>query len=135
MKLLFPFEISPRLVPALNVAGAWIALEYAANERTNEGRTPYRWTVDLPNGESFTGTDLQSGCTGGSLCEGFESLVSFLSAAGESFNYAERRGFDGMKGENSSLFPRPVTVWAAENCDELGVLAYELREREELITE
>jgi hypothetical protein len=56
------------------------------------------------------------------------NLLGFLSAAGESFNHAERKGLDGMEGENSDLFPREITEWASNNCDELTMAEMEIEE-------
>jgi hypothetical protein len=55
-------------------------------------------------------------------------LLSFLSAAAESYRYK------GMEGENADLFPAEVTAWAAQYSDELSMLAFELEENSELIT-
>ena len=123
MTLNSPFSISSCLLPALEIGGAVIQLEYASRAG-RDGRVRYRWTIDLPDGSSHSGDDLQSGCGGGSLQEGFESLLSFLSAAAESWRYA------GSNGENSDLFPRPVVKWAAQNSDEIGMLECEIEESE-----
>lgn len=113
-----PFVISPRLLPALRVEKAWIHLEYATEPGT-DGRTRYRWTIDLPDGSSFTGDDLQSGVGGGTLQEGFVSLLSFLRAAGESYMTG---------GENADLFPPPVVEWAYQYDLDLSLLACEIEE-------
>ena len=44
-----PFIISSRLLPVIIIGGAEIQLEYAKQEG-REGRTRYRWTIDLPDG-------------------------------------------------------------------------------------
>ncbi len=108
-----PFLISSRLLPALQVGGATIQLEYAKRQG-RDSRTRYQWTIDLPNGQEFTGDDLQSGCQGGSLQNGFASLLSFLSAA--SYD-------DGM-------FPDAINEWAKQNSDELSLLSLEIEESE-----
>ncbi len=118
-----PFLISSRLLPALQVGGATIQLEYSKRDG-RDSRTRYQWTIDLPNGQEFTGDDLQSWCQGGSLQNGFASLLSFLSAAAESFRYK------GMDGENADLFPATVVEWAAKNSDELSMLSLEIEESE-----
>lgn len=130
MKLNPPFTISSRLMPALTVGNAVIQLEYSGKPGT-DGRTRYNWVIDIKTDgkeESFHGNDLQSGCGGGDLIEGFRSLLSFLSAAGESFAYAERMGKDGMEGENSDLFPKEVAEWAAQNSTELQMACFDLEE-------
>ncbi len=128
MTLRSPFQISSRLLPALHIAGAWMQLEYSRIPR-REGRTRYRWTIDLPNGESFSKDDLQSGCQGGNLQEGFESLLSFLDAAGESYNYR------GPDGENADLFPPAVVQWAADNSDQIFLAFQGLEDSPNLIEE
>ena len=82
----------------------------------------------MPGGE-YGDNDLKSGCGGGDLKEGFVSLLSFLSAAAESYKY------DGMEGENSDLFPEAVTHWASLCSDEIDMLRYEIEESEEELIE
>src|SRR5688572_13632397 len=109
MKLQSPFAISPRLLPGLFIGGAWIQLEMLPRE--SDGRNRYRYTIDLPRSRKpVIGSDLRSGCQGGTLQEGFGSLLCFLDSCGESFR-------DG--GENKSLFPRNVAKWASEQESEL----------------
>lgn len=133
MILRSPFFISSRLLPALQIAGATIQLDYSRRpgrdgrtvsqgETKVRSRTRYEWTIDLPSGKSFTASDLQSGCDGGSLTEGFLSFLSFLSACAESY---ARRGIDG---ENADLFPVQVAEWAATYSDEIAMAQIELEE-------
>lgn len=125
MKLLSPFSISARLLPALSIGGATIQLEYSKTPGDN-GRARYQYTIDLPKGKPFIANDLQSGCGGGDLQEGFSSLLSFLGAAGE----AERGD------ENADLFPARVCKWAKENADEISLIQIEIEEsKEKLIQE
>ena len=122
-----PVGIMPRLLPGVQVGGAFVSIEYAdrAGER---GRVRYRWYVDLSDGREFTDDDLQSGCGGGSLQAGLESLLSFLGAFAESW----RRG---PGGDNGDLFPEGLHEWATQNSDEIGMLAIELEETPDLIEE
>lgn len=120
MKLQTPFEISPRLLPCVRIGDVFISIDYAGE--TRDGRTRYRYHIDLPNGKEHTGTDLKSGCGGGDLQAGMESLLSFLSAAAESYRYS------GMDGENSDLFPEFICQWASDNSDAISMLAIELEE-------
>lgn len=130
MKLHSPFKISSRLLPALEIGGASIQLEYSKRPGS-EGRTRYYYTIDLPGHSTAQGQDLQSGCQGGNLREGFISLLSFLSAAGESFRYHR-----GMKEDsNTDLFPKEVCQWAARFSDELTMAQIELEENPDLIEE
>lgn len=109
MNLQSPFVISPRLLPALQIGGAWIQLEMLPRE--SDGRNRYRYTIDLPGARKpVIGSDLRSGCHRGTLQEGFGSLLCFLDSCGESF----RRG-----GENKNIFPRNVAKWASEQESEL----------------
>ena len=123
MILHHPFEVSSRLLPCINVGGACVQLEYSKIPG-KDGRTRYKWTIDLPGGKSYSNCDLQSGRNGGNLIEGFSSLFSFLSAAAESWKYS------GSKGENSDLFPAPVIEWAAQNSDEIEMIAFEIEANE-----
>lgn len=123
MILRSPFFISSRLLPAIKVGGGTIQLQYSDLSDT-EGRTRYKWVVDLESGKSFSGNDLRSGVGGGNLKEGFISLLSFLSACGESF------ARHGEEGENSDLFPLEVAKWAADNCEEISFALFEIEEGE-----
>lgn len=131
-----PCVIGPRLLPAVQIGGAWVSIEYA-KRAGREGRQRYQWYVDLPKigkqrARSYTGDDLQSGCGGGSLQSGLESLLSFMSACAESVRYTAR---DGSKGENADLFPEGLHSWLVSNSDELAMLACELEESETPIIE
>lgn len=91
-----------------------------------DNRDRYQYHIDA-DGRSHSGCDLKSGCGGGTLQEGLESLLSFLSAAAESYRYK------GMEGENSDLFPEWVDEWAAQHSDEIGMMRLELEENKDLI--
>ena len=104
MELREPVIITPRLLAGVRVGDAFISIDYDCE--TSEGRTQYRYFVDLPNGGGeFEGTDLRSGCQGGDLREGLESLLTFLGACGEAVNYQEQTG---QESENADLFPAAV---------------------------
>lgn len=121
-----PFEISPRLLPALRVGGAFISIEYS-DRPGDDGRVRYQWYIDLDAGEEFSGDDLQSGCQGGSLQQGMESLLSFLGAAAES--YRSKMDWDKITlDDNASLFPRPILRWAYQNSGEIAMLQFEIEE-------
>jgi hypothetical protein len=123
MTLRSPFLISPRLLPGLKIGNGWIQLEYAKRDG-RDGRTRYQWTIDIPSGE-FTGDDLQSGCQGGGLLEGFRSLISFLIAGGESQACYERTG---RESDNADLFPGPVVQWCAQYSEELAIVSFNIEE-------
>lgn len=122
-----PFSISSRLLPSLRIEDGVIQLEYSPGPG-REGRTRYRWTIDIPAGE-FSGDDLQSGAGGGGLRDGFESLLAFLDSAAESYRYR------GMEGENADLFPKPVVEWAYMHSDEICMLRLEIEESEKQLIE
>lgn len=130
MKLSHPFMISSRLMAAVQCGEATISLGYS-RRAGSEGRTRYEWYIDAPGIEAH-GDDLQSGCQGGSIREGMESLLSFLSACGEALNYSDRTGHES---ENADLFPRDVAEWAAANSDELSMLALEVEGNAECAVE
>ena len=120
-----PFLISPSLKPALRIGDAWLELTYARREG-REGRTRYAWSVLLPDGAEEAGDDLQSGCGGGNLQEGFGSLLSFLGACAEAIDYQERTG---RESDNADLFPPRVAAWAADvGTDAFSMLALEIEE-------
>lgn len=125
-----PFSISPRLLPCLAIGGAFIQLEYSTRPGM-EGRTRYNWVVDLPGGESYSDDDLQSGAQGGTLQEGFGSLLAFLTASAESRNHRERKGETEIDPDgNEGLFPPAVVDFACQYSDELSMLQYEIEESE-----
>ena len=125
-----PLIITSRLMPGLKIGNAFISLGYG--QRSSDNRTGYQVWIDLPDSTEHEITDLRSGCGGGGIQDGLASLLSFLGAAAESRQYRERTG---REGENESLFPPAVVDWASENSDEIGMLAYELEEGAQLVTE
>jgi len=130
MEMREPFIITPRLLPGLRIGGAFVALEYC--DARDNARQGYQWHIDLADGREFSGDDLASGCGGGSLQSGFESLLSFLGAFAESVGYQTRTGHPG---ENADLFPAGLAEWATQNSDEFYLIATELEETPDLITE
>ena len=132
MILKAPCCITSRLLPGVRLGDAEISIAYAKRPG-RDGRTRYEWRVDLPGIEEV-GDDLQSGCNGGSLRDGLESLLHFLSAFGEGVNYASR---SGRESEDVSLFgfPPRLAEWAAQNTDELSLLAQKVNETPDCIEE
>src|SRR5262249_4506173 len=97
--------------------------------------TVYRYHIDLDGGQEYTGTDLKSGAQGGNLQEGLESLLSFLSAAGEAYAYRMRGRAGWISTEvsedsNESLFEAPIPEWAHQNAHELSMHAIQLEEQQ-----
>lgn len=130
MTLNAPFIISSRLMAGLTIANGTISLGWSKRPG-REGRSRYLYYIDIPAGE-FSGDDMQTGCCGGSLQEGFSSLLAFLGAAAESYSYRTRTG---RTGENEDLFPAPVVEWAYQHSDEIAMLQCEIEEQPELITD
>ncbi len=124
MKLLNPFIITPRLLPGVQIGKAFISIELAGSN--SEGRTKYLCHIDRPGKRSVTIDDLKSGCGGGSLQEGMESLLSFLGACAESYPMRH-----GERGENYDLFPPSIAEWAYYNSDEISMLQLEISEASE----
>lgn len=136
MKLNSPFQISARLLPAVRIGDAWISIKF--NGATNDGRARYRYFIDLPDGTEHSANDLQSGCGGGSLQGGMESLLSFLGACAESVRYGTKydKFGDGTDDDsNADLFPATIAEWAYQNSDEISMLQCELEENKNLITD
>lgn len=112
MKLHAPFFISARLLPALKLGDLIISLEMLPRE--SDGRNRYRYFIDPPAGcraKPLEASDLRSGCQGGTLVQGFGSLLCFLDSAAESKRWGERTGY---RGENAGLFP----AWVLNRVDE-----------------
>lgn len=122
-----PFQISSRLLPSLQIGNGTVSLKYERDNR--EGRMVFRWFIDIPEGE-FSEADLKSGVGGASLQDMFGSLLSFLGAAAEAYDYTMRTG---RESENEDLFPKPVMEWAYQNSDEITMILDDIEEREDLI--
>ncbi len=131
MKLSTPFEIGSRLMPAVRVGTCTISCDLSGRQ-TRDGRDIYTAWIDLPDGTEHEITDLRSGCQGGSIRDGMACLLSFLSAAGESHNYARR---SGRSGDNADLFEPAIVEWAAMNTDELSMLEPEIEENPACVEE
>ena len=137
MLLTSPVVITSRLLPGVQVGRATISIEYATRPGRG-GQTRYRYHIDLPGDPAeYSADDVQSGCQGGGLREGLCSVLDFLIAAGESWNWQERCGYDPSEGsgENSGLFPVRVSRWAAEHTDALSLVACEIGETPDCIVE
>ena len=115
MKLNPPFIIAPNLEPGLRIGDAWITLSYS-NRPHPEGRQRYEWTW-FRGGREESGDDLASGVGGGTLQEGFESMLAFLSA------FASATEPDS---ENHNLFPESMSEWAEQNSEEIDMMRLEI---------
>ena len=121
MQLHSPFIITARLLPGVQVGDGFLSIEYGGHDP--DGRTVYRYHIDIP-GHEYTGSDLRSGCQGGDLQSGMESLLTFMSACGESYAFTLRTG---KQGENTDLFPPAIAEWCYRHSDELSMLAIQSR--------
>jgi len=124
MTLSAPFLISARLLPAVSIG--------KGGEQITVSLSPSGFILDGPFGEhEVTGLRLSPFCK--SIESAFETLLSFMTAAAESFRYR------GMDGENADLFPAPVTEAIAQVSSELESVWFELHcaieSEESLVTE
>ena len=123
MKLSAPFLISARLLPAVSIG--------KGSEQITVSLSHSGFILDGPFGEHEV-TDLTLRGNP-SMESAFETLLSFMSAAAESFRYR------GMDGENADLFPAPVTEAIAQVSSELEYVHFEIQSaiesEESLVTE
>jgi hypothetical protein len=124
MILHHPFIISSRLLPAVSIG--------KGSEQVTVSLSPSGFIMDGPFGEhAVTGLRLSPLCN--SIESAFETLLSFMSAAAESFRHK------GMDGENADLFPPEVTEALAQVSSELECIQFEVQSAiesgEELVTE
>ena len=128
MKLHKPFRIGSRLMPTVRFGYLDIALDIDGTDP--DGRTRYRYVIESGD-VTHEATDLRSGCQGGTLAEGFASLLAFLEAAAE----AHRAWLDGRTSDNAGSFPWWVEELAHHYSDELAALREELGENPESFIE
>jgi hypothetical protein len=107
----------------LRLCGATIDIVRCPS-RTSDNRDRFAYAITLPDGSEYHSDDLRSGCGGCTMQEAAESLLSFLSACGESVGYGLRTG---RTGENEDLFPPAVGEWCYGNSDEIAFACMELR--------
>lgn len=132
MKLSYPCVITPRLMAGVQIGReSWVSISYAGG-RDADGRVRYRYCIDGPDGLSYEGDDVRSGCQVGTLRDGLSSLLAFLGACGESVAYTRRTG---REGDNADLFPPAVAEWCDTFSDELSMAQIEVDESEECIDE
>ena len=124
MILRAPFMISSRLLPAVSIG--------QGPEQITVSLSPRGFILDGPFGEhKVTGLRLSPLCK--SVESAFETLLSFMTAAAESFRYR------GMDGENADLFPAEVTEALFQVSTELECMWADIwtavESGEELVTE
>jgi hypothetical protein len=125
-----PMQISPRLLPALEVAGAWISIEPAGRTHSIASRVPDRlewhWHIDAKGGLTQSGGELSTGPQHIDDEAGYRAamgaLLSFLMHAAECYRH-------DSDYEDSS-FSTAVVHWAYQNDDELGMAQVELEDSE-----
>jgi len=110
MTLHSPFIISARLFPAVSIG--------QGSEQITVSLSPSGFILDGPFGEHRV-TDLTLRGNP-SIESAFETLLSFMTAAAQSFRY------NGMDGENADLFPAEVTEAIAQVSSELECVWFEL---------
>lgn len=138
MKLLPPFIITARLLPGLKIGDGFLSLAGVTKgevENCLGARLRAGFILDLPDSVTFENDELQTGCGGGTIESMFESFLSFLGAAAESYRYNDCDWEKIDEDDNASLFPRHVVEWAYQNSDEISMLECEIQEGENLITQ
>jgi hypothetical protein len=117
-----PLQISPRLLPALQVGNAWISIEPGGV--AVGGRLEWHWHIDVHGAFEWSGRDLQTGPQHTDNEEGYRqamsALLSFLMHAAECYRH-------DSDYEDSS-FSTAVVHWAYQYDDELGMAQVELEE-------
>lgn len=124
---------------ATTVTIADVVLTVTGQDRDNEGRTCYEVSIAFPEGYTYTdkqgetqfidrgyiyrNRDLRSGCQGGTTDEGMFSLLSFLGAAAEAYDYTVRTG---RESDNGEMFTAFIVEWAYQHADEISMAAYDL---------
>lgn len=118
-----PFFISSRLLVGLKVADATISYDVPTSI----------FYIDTPEFEHAV-LDFRPGI--GGPVEAFRAILSFLSAAGESYRWSENQGTDPYDDPDSNvhLFPRQVTSWAADNRDEISCTESDLEDADDAIS-
>lgn len=121
-----PLFISSRLMAAIKLDDG--STLHIGHDGYSFGRVRYEWIIDNSDGKEIArsegnGGHIYSGVGSDvDYKEAMGSLLSFLTAAVESYQYA------GWEGENANLFSRPVVEWACENSSELEYAHFEFTE-------
>ena len=134
MKLRKPFEVSDRLMVGLRCGGGWIHIGYS-KVKPDSKRIRYEYLLDLPDGSSHSGTDLQSGKNvKHGLQSAFGDLLAFLGAAAADYRHRNRQFTDDPE-DNCNLFDKNVVKWSHKNEAEINDLREEIESGKELIKE
>lgn len=120
MILTHPLIITPRLMAGVAVPGGSLSVE-PSGDHDRMGKPQWFYAIDV-DGWSEKGADLYGW---GDHREMVGTLLSFLSAAAESYNYRMRTG---RPSENEDLFPARVVEWAHQHSDELSTIQFEIED-------
>lgn len=106
-----PLIITARRLPGVVITDTFdefctLSIEFSPEPPSDPGRVRYRVYLDTPEFE-YEDDSLQSWCGGGTLRDGVESYLSFLSAAAEAMSYPD--------SDNRDLFPKHIMQWAADH--------------------
>ena len=130
-----PCVITSRLRCGVRIGLSEISIAF--DGYSDDGRSVYQYWLDLDlDGKriEYWADDINSGVGGGTLQQGLESLLSFLSACGESYGYAMRKNGKLIDDDgNATLFPADVAEWCYINSDELAMIACKLEETPDAI--
>jgi hypothetical protein len=128
-KLTAPVMIAPNLNAGVKIGDAWVTIGYSDLPPNERGRTRYRWEIIFADGTTESADDMRSGCQGGNLTDGLKSLLSYLSAAAESYRY-NGNAYNADPDSNCSLFSERVVEFAYQNDDEISMTEYEIENPE-----
>lgn len=134
MQFSAPLCISSRLMPGVKINDVTVSIETPIGDKV-------RYYIDGPDIE-YTAKDLRLSPMIFSrydthesdhlfLCEIFKTLLDFLYAAGESYQYhimRNHRTYDDCAndGENVAMFPEEISMWTYMNSSEIEQLIIEL---------
>lgn len=122
MKVRRPFTKTRSGKPQLKIGGATIKVDYS-DLPSRGGAWGNRMAYAITIGKkTYKGDDLDNVRN---LRTGFETLLSFLDAAADSYSYEMRTG---RPGDASEYFPPEVVEWAYQHADEIGMVRYEIIE-------
>jgi hypothetical protein len=111
-----PFIITARLLSGIKIGDAVLSLD--TDMSISEDAKDF----------SYSDSNLQSGVCGfASLVEVFETMISFMEAAGEAVRFNMSSAHES---DNSDLFPPNVMDWCYENADELYMLSCDLQDED-----
>lgn len=85
-------------------------------------RVNVSYSFNLLSGYAYAGKDLSivaKDTEAETLAEAFRSLMGFLSAAVDSYDYAVREMTPLENTEHGELFPKEILEWGSENADEI----------------